>query len=110
MNPAHFEKVDLQTAASAAVFFDGFQYWKRALRYVMKWRMGFGFGIFLLPGMLKLQNLRNVPNIPVSARGGVLYCTSQCSFPAKYVPMIKKMAREQAALFKAIHLQRKDGA
>ena len=46
----------------------------------------------------------------VSERGYVLYYTNQCPFNAKYVPIIEQVAKEQAVLFQAIALQRKEDA
>lgn len=46
----------------------------------------------------------------IEDKGYVLYYTSQCPFNAKYVPIIEKIARENGAQFKAVHLQSKQEA
>ncbi len=40
--------------------------------------------------------------------GYVLYYTYQCPFNAKYVPILKDIAKEKGVKFKAIHLQTKE--
>lgn len=46
----------------------------------------------------------------IDEKGYVLYYTSQCPFNAKYVPLVERVAKEQAVKFKAIHLQSKEDA
>ena len=46
----------------------------------------------------------------INKMGYVLYYTSQCPFNAKYVPIIKDIAKERDIKFEAIHLQSKEEA
>ena len=46
----------------------------------------------------------------VEEKGYVLFYTSQCPFNAKYVPVIKEIAKEKSVPFKVIHLQSKEDA
>lgn len=42
--------------------------------------------------------------------GYVLYCTGQCPFNAKYVPMWEQAEQENGIPFKAIHIESKEQA
>ena len=58
-----------------------------------------------------LPKFRECARLPhVDERGYVLYYTSQCPFNAKYVPLIKEIAKERGIPFKVIHLQSKEQA
>lgn len=43
-------------------------------------------------------------------KGYVLYYTNQCPFPAKYVPLIEKIAQEKGVPFHAIHIEDRETA
>lgn len=43
-------------------------------------------------------------------KGYVLYYTNQCPFPAKYVPIIEKIAQEKGVPFHSIHIEDKETA
>lgn len=43
-------------------------------------------------------------------KGYVLYYTNQCPYPAKYVPVIEKLAKENGVLFTSIHIESKEQA
>lgn len=46
----------------------------------------------------------------VEQTGFVLYYTNQCPFPAKYVPVLEKLAQEQGIPFQSIHIESKEAA
>lgn len=43
-------------------------------------------------------------------KGYVLYYTNQCPFPAKYVPLIEKIAQEKGVPFHSIHIEDRETA
>ncbi len=43
-------------------------------------------------------------------KGYVLYYTNQCPFPAKYVPLIEKIAQEKEVPFHSIHIEDRETA
>lgn len=43
-------------------------------------------------------------------KGYVLYYTNQCPFPAKYVPIIEKIAQEKGVPFHSIHIEDRETA
>ncbi len=43
-------------------------------------------------------------------KGYVLYYTNQCPFPAKYVPIIEKLAQENGVQFHSIHIEDRENA
>ncbi|MDE6712222.1 MAG: YoaP domain-containing protein [Lachnospiraceae bacterium] len=43
-------------------------------------------------------------------KGYVLYYTNQCPFPAKYVPLIEKIAQENGVPFHSIHIEDRETA
>ena len=40
----------------------------------------------------------------------MLYYTNQCPFPAKYVPVIEAIAKEQGVAFRSVHITDKETA
>lgn len=46
----------------------------------------------------------------VDKEGYVLYYTNQCPYPAKYVPIIEKIAEEHGVPFTSIHIESKEQA
>ena len=42
--------------------------------------------------------------------GFVLYYTNQCPFTAKYVPILKEMAKVRNAVFQSVHIQTRENA
>lgn len=46
----------------------------------------------------------------IEEKGYVLYYTNQCPFPAKYVPVIEKLAEEHNVKFRSIHLTDRESA
>lgn len=43
-------------------------------------------------------------------KGYVLYYTNQCPFPAKYVPLIEKIAQEKGVSFHSVHIEDRETA
>lgn len=46
----------------------------------------------------------------IDEAGYVLYYTNQCPFPAKYVPIIETIAKEQEIPFRSVHIKDKETA
>lgn len=66
---------------------------------------------------LPFDDSREVPHFKECARhpgvdksGYVLYYTNQCPYPAKYVPIIEKIAKEHGVQFTSIHIESKEQA
>ena len=83
----------------------------RDSRFATKLTTAFNSGIFLFSADAPIPQFKECARHPkIAERGYVLYCTSQCPFNAKYVPVLEAVAKEQGVPFKAIHLQSKSEA
>lgn len=72
-----------------------------------------GIGLWYLPfaeGAKKPEFKDCAKHPHVEEMGWVLYYTNQCPFPAKYVPIIEKVAQENGVEFHSIHITDRESA